>query len=127
MSWPTTSVSIFTQPHDVFVTRSEYAKALETPNTYNREQHGWLCVLINQFGEKKGISLVEDKFEKTDELMTTRAMAALLHPFANCENLLLPEMARCSLSSCMEFVFKFVENLRLQGLKNKNINYAPDH
>ena len=90
MSWPTTSVSIFTQPHDVFVTRSEYAKVLvvlETPNTYNREQHGWLCVLINQFGEKKGISLVEDKFEKTDELMTARAMAALLHPFANCENL----------------------------------------
>ena len=78
-------------------------------NSDKQEQYGWLCDLINQFGDKKGFSLVEEKFEKTDEL-TARAMAALLHPFANCENLLLPEMARCSLSSCMEFVFKFVSD-----------------
>ena len=108
-----------------FVIRSEYAKAPDTPNTYNREQYGWLCDLINQFGDKKGFSLVEEKFEKTDEL-TARAMAALLHPLANCANLLLPEMAQCSLSSCMEFAFKFVENLGEQELKSKDINYVSD-
>jgi len=103
----------------------EYAKAPESQNTYAREQYGWLCDLVNQYGDKKGFQLIEEKFEKNDSL-TARAMAALLQPLANCANLLVADTAQLTLSTCMEFAFKFVENLGESELKSKDINYISD-
>eukprot|EP00090_Calanus_glacialis_P047045 TRINITY_DN9530_c0_g1_i3.p1 TRINITY_DN9530_c0_g1~~TRINITY_DN9530_c0_g1_i3.p1 ORF type:complete len:2633 (-),score=502.34 TRINITY_DN9530_c0_g1_i3:271-7929(-) len=103
----------------------EYAKAPESQNTYAREQYGWLCDLVNQYGDKKGFQLIEEKFEKNENL-TARAMAALLQPLANCANLLVADTAQLTLSSCMEFAFKFVENLGESELKSKDINYISD-
>jgi len=111
--------------HTTTAVKQEYARAPEAQNSYTRDQYGWLCDLVNQFGDKKGFTLIEEKFEKTDEL-TARAMAALLHPLANCANLLVPDTAQLTLSSCMEFAFKFVENLGEQELKSKDINYVSD-
>ena len=52
----------------------DYAKAPEFTNTYTREQYGWLCDIVNQYGDKKGFPLIEEKFEKTQDL-TAKAMA----------------------------------------------------
>ena len=86
---------------------------------------GWLCDLINQFGDKKGFQLIEEKFSKTDNL-TARTMSSLLQPLANCAELLVGETARQYLSSCMERAFKYAENLGEAELKSKDINYVSD-
>ena len=81
-----------------------------------------MCDLIDQYGDKKGFQLIEEKFEKTQDL-TAKAMAALLQPLVNCANLLVADTAQLTFSTCMEFAFKFVENLGESELKSKDINY----
>ena len=99
----------------------DYAKAPEFTNTYTREQYGWLCDIVNQYGDKKGFQLIEEKFEKTQDL-TAKAMAALLQPLVNCANLLVADTAQLTLLTSMEFAFKFVENFEESNLKSKDIN-----
>ena len=79
-----------------FQNKMDYAKAPEFTNTYTREQYGWLCDLINQYGDKKGLQLIGEKFEKTQDL-TAKAMAALLQPLVNCANLLVAYTAQLTL------------------------------
>ena len=68
-----------------------------------------MCDIVNQYGDKKGFQLIEEKFEKTQDL-TAKAMAALLQPLVNCANLLVADTAQLTFLTCMEFAFKFVEN-----------------
>ena len=55
-----------------------------------------MCDIVNQYGDKKGFQLIEEKFEKTQDL-TAKAMAALLQPLVNCANLLVAYTAQLTL------------------------------
>jgi len=103
----------------------EYARPPETHLSYTREQYGWLCDLINQFGDKGGFKLIEEKFEKADNL-TAKTMSALLQPLANCAELVVDGAARQYLSNCMDKAFKYAENLGEAELKSKDVNYVSD-
>ena len=81
----------------------EYARPPETHMSYTREQYGWLCDLINQFGDKGGFKLIEEKFENPDNL-TAKTMSALLQPLANAAELVVDGAARGYLSNCMDKV-----------------------
>ena len=78
----------------------DYARSPDT-NTYTKDSFGWLVDLINAFGDKEGLDMIREKFEKSEKL-TAKEMSALLQPLGNCANLLVPETVKTQLSSCME-------------------------
>ena len=102
----------------------DYARSPDT-NTYTKDSFGWLVDLINAFGDKEGLDMIREKFEKSEKL-TAKEMSALLQPLGNCANLLVPETVKTQLSSCMETAFKYLENLGEDELKSKDINFISD-
>jgi ubiquitin carboxyl-terminal hydrolase 9/24 len=91
----------------------------------SREQYGWLCDFINQFGEKEGFRLIEEKFA-AESNQTARVMSALLLPLSGCAPLLVVPECRKHLSPCMEIAFKYAKNIGEKELKSKDINYLSD-
>ncbi len=88
------------------------------------EQFGWLCDLINQFGENGGFDLITAGMDRPEA--TVRDMAALITPVANCADLLRRDGLDASLSACMTKAFKCVEGLEDKDLKSKEISALSD-
>ena len=109
--------------------RPVYAEAPESSGLYggssSRERYGWLCDFINQFGEKDGFRLIEEKFSLSEN-QTARVMSALLIPLSGCAPLIVVSECRKHLSPCMEIAFKYAKNIGETELKSKDINYLSD-
>lgn len=118
--------------------KTVYAEAAEAVNNHGgiysgsssnsssgREQYGWLCDLVNQFGEKDGFRLIEEKFT-APVTPTAQVMSALLLPLSGCAPLLVVSECRKHLFPCMDVAFKYARNIGEKELKSKDINHLSD-
>ena len=107
---------------------SSSSYVISTSNGDFFNSYGWLCDLINLFGERRGFELIKTIFDKepasAEDSLTARSMAALLNPVAQCAELICPKVATTYLSSCMDKAFKYVEGIT--DLRSKEIAAVSD-
>jgi ubiquitin carboxyl-terminal hydrolase 9/24 len=101
-------------------TRTEYARAAGI--TSNR--YGWLCDLINQFGDGDGFKILADCFRQ--ENVTARDMAALLRPLGNSAEVLNKDVLHSLLTPCMELAFARVGKIGDAELRTKEVMAVSD-
>ena len=119
--------------YDYFI---DYAKPANVPNeNFNRDSYGWLCDIINRFGDQQGFEKISNYFtpskdqtsdQNTSSLLNARSMAALLQPIANAAPVLMKENIKSVISSCVEKSFVYVEKMDDQDLKSKEITAVSD-
>jgi len=93
-----------------------------------RSRYGWLCDLINAFGEKGGFDLIYARFDKDEEdkPLSAQEMAALLGTVASCSEMLEKDAVQKPLAACMERIFKLVGRLEASELKGKEMTAVSD-
>jgi len=91
-----------------------------------RERYGWLCDLINHFGDKNGFKLIRDNIEKSREPLTAKTMSSMLMPLANCAPMLIKKSVDSYLTPCLKQAFKFSRDIDEEILKSKDMNYLHD-
>ena len=103
----------------------------------NRESYGWLCDIINRFGDQQGFEKINNYFTSAKDrsldqntssslILNARSMAALLQPIANAAPVLVKENIKSAISSCVEKAFLYVEKMDDQDLKSKEITAVSD-
>ncbi len=91
---------------------------------FSRSQYGWLCDIINMFGERGGFALIKDCFQQT---LAPSEMAALLTPPANCADMLeKEEVAQRFLSPCVQKAFAAVDEMDVSELRSKEMTAVSD-
>ena len=118
---------------------------------YSRSQFGWLCDLINLFGDKGGFELVYIWFHKSKSAsdggatsgdaataeeassksesggkMPPSVMASLLAPVANCVDMLERDLVQQPLWDCAQKIFADVATLEPSELKGKEMTVVSD-
>ena len=79
--------------------------------------YGWLCDLINKFGDAGGFDLICKCLDS--ENITGKEIAALLKPFANCACILNDDALESALSSHINVAFDHLKRLGDDELKTK--------
>ena len=79
--------------------------------------YGWLCDLINRFGDGGGFDLINQCLQRDG--ITGKEIAALLNVCANCSNVINDVALDSMLNSCINAAFDHLKRLGDEELKTK--------
>ena len=94
----------------------DYAQPPKSVETFRRDTYGWLCDLINLFGDRGGFASISRYFG--DGELTLRSMAALLLPVANATDVLVADTIHPIIGPCMDKAFNYVKDMSDADIKN---------
>ncbi|KAM9762188.1 ubiquitin carboxyl-terminal hydrolase 24 isoform 4-T4 [Menidia menidia] len=108
-----------------------------SPNTYQKEPHGWLVDLINRFGELGGLTAIQTKLH-TEEIEIALqghecpptplhlCVSALVQPLGVCAEYLNSSLVQPMLDPVIHKMITYVQNLEEKDLKDKRLVSIPD-
>ncbi|KAM6921458.1 ubiquitin carboxyl-terminal hydrolase 24 isoform 3-T3 [Xenentodon cancila] len=95
-----------------------------SPNTYQKEPHGWLVDLVNRFGELGGFTAIQTKLN-TEEIEIA-CVSALVQPLGVCAEYLNSSLVQPMLDPVIHKMITYVQNLEEKDLKDKRLVSIPD-
>uniref|UniRef100_A0A3Q3MMV0 ubiquitinyl hydrolase 1 n=1 Tax=Mastacembelus armatus TaxID=205130 RepID=A0A3Q3MMV0_9TELE len=98
--------------------------AVSPTNTYQKEPHGWLVDLVNQFGELGGFTAIQTKLN-TEEIEIAY-VSALVQPLGVCAEYLNSSLVQPMLDPVIHKMITYVQNLEEKDLKDKRLVSIPD-
>ncbi|XP_061894928.1 ubiquitin carboxyl-terminal hydrolase 24 isoform X2 [Entelurus aequoreus] len=98
--------------------------AVSPSNTYQKEPHGWLVDLVNQFGELGGFTAIQAKLNV--EEIEIACISALVQPLGVCAEYLNSSLVQPMLDPVIHKMITYVQNLEEKDLKDKRLVSIPD-
>ncbi|XP_061744458.1 ubiquitin carboxyl-terminal hydrolase 24 isoform X2 [Nerophis ophidion] len=98
--------------------------AVSPSNTYQKEPHGWLVDLVNQFGELGGFTAIQTKLNV--EEIEIACISALVQPLGVCAEYLNSSLVQPMLDPVIHKMITYVQNLEEKDLKDKRLVSIPD-
>ncbi|XP_061594074.1 ubiquitin carboxyl-terminal hydrolase 24 isoform X3 [Cololabis saira] len=95
-----------------------------SPNTYQKEPHGWLVDLVNRFGELGGFTAIQTKLNI--EEIEIACVSALVQPLGVCAEYLNSTLVQPMLDPVIHKMITYVQNLEEKDLKDKRLVSIPD-
>ncbi|XP_023809752.1 ubiquitin carboxyl-terminal hydrolase 24 isoform X2 [Oryzias latipes] len=95
-----------------------------SPNTYQKEPHGWLVDLVNRFGELGGFTAIQTKLNS--EEVEIASVSALVQPLGVCAEYLNSSLVQPMLDPVIHKMITYVQNLEEKDLKDKRLVSIPE-
>ncbi|RVE73915.1 hypothetical protein OJAV_G00036080 [Oryzias javanicus] len=95
-----------------------------SPNTYQKEPHGWLVDLVNRFGELGGFTAIQTKLNS--EEVEIAYVSALVQPLGVCAEYLNSSLVQPMLDPVIHKMITYVQNLEEKDLKDKRLVSIPE-
>ena len=86
--------------------------------------YGWLCDLINQFGDGNGFNMIVECCKR--DSVTARQLTALIQPLANAARILNKPLLQPILQPCVDLAFTHVEKMGDAELRTKEVTAISD-